>query len=832
MTGGDERPVYSPGMEPTPVMRQYHELKARHPDALLFFQLGDFYETFYDDAETVSRELEIVLTSRDGVPMAGVPVRKAELYVQKLLRRGYKVALGPQLERPAKGKSLLKRAVIRVLTPGTVLEEGALEAGADAFLAALWPEGDQVGMAWAEAASGEFWADEVPLGELPTLAGRISAAEWLLPEGWTSPVPLPGVSTPRPEAEFALEELERRFPGALPGLPLARRAAGALLGYLKVTVGELSHLRPPAPWGEALALDPFTVRSLELLAPLRPEGGATLLSVLDRTRTPMGRRLLRRWVLAPLVRREAIEGRLDAVEALLRSGLPERLSGLSRCGDLPRLLGRAAMGNLSPADLLALARSLEAAAEARGALAELPPPLPEALARISRALELAPADLGTDLRRALADPPPPALGEGPLIRSGYDASLDARRAEAEGGRGEIAALEGEERARTGIPTLKVGYNRVFGYYFEVTRPHLGKVPSDWRRRQSLTGGERFTSDALAARADRLAALEEAIAEREREIFDSLRARVEASLGALRGVGEALAELDALASLAEVARRRGYTRPRFTDGSLRIAEGRHPMVETVTRFVPNDLHLPPGAHLAVVTGPNMAGKSVFLRQTALIALLAQMGSFVPAKEAELPIFDRIYTRVGASDALTGGLSTFMAEMTEAAGILRGATPRSLVILDELGRGTSTHDGMALAWGVARYLAERVGCTTLFATHYRELAHLAEEVPGVVNLHAAAREWKGEVVFLYRILPGVAERSYGVHVAKLAQVPEEVLREAERVLKRADTEPPPPRPEQIPLFPSEPPALQLLREVDPDRLTPLEALDLLYRLKREL
>lgn len=819
-------------MEPTPVMRQYHELKAHHPDALLFFQLGDFYETFYEDAETVSRELEIVLTSRDGVPMAGVPVRKAELYIQKLLRRGYKVALGPQLERPGKGKTLLKRAVVRVLTPGTVLEDGALEAGADVFLAALWPEGDRAGVAWAEAASGEFWADEVPLGELSTLAGRISAAEWLLPEGWTSPGPLPGVSTPRPPGEFAAEELERRFPEALSGLPLARRAAGALLGYLKATVGELPHLRPPAPWGEALALDPFTVRSLELLAPLRPEGGVTLLSVLDRTRTPMGRRLLRRWVLAPLVRREAIEGRLDAVEALLRSGLSERLSVLSRCGDLPRLLGRATMGNLSPTDLLALARSLEAAAEARVALADLPPPLPEALARIARALELAPTDLGADLRRALADPPPPAPGEGPLIRSGYDPALDARRTEAEGVRGEIAALEGEERARTGIPSLKVGYNRVFGYYFEVTRPHLGKVPPDWRRRQSLTGGERFTSDALAAKADRLAALEEAIGEREREIFASLCARVEASLGVLRGVGEALAELDALASLAEVARRRGYSRPRFTGGPLRIAEGRHPMVETVTRFVPNDLHLPPGARLAVVTGPNMAGKSVFLRQTALIALLAQMGSFVPAKEAELPIFDRIYTRVGASDALTGGLSTFMAEMTEAAGILRGATPRSLVILDELGRGTSTHDGMALAWGVARYLAERVGCTTLFATHYRELARLAEEVPGVVNLHAAAREWKGEVVFLYRILPGVAERSYGVHVAKLAQVPEEVLQEAERVLRRADAAVPPPRPEQLPLFSAEPPALQLLREADPDRLTPLEALDLLYRLKREL
>lgn len=825
-----------PSMEQTPVMQQYRELKARHPDAILLFQLGDFYEAFFEDAEVVARELEIVLTSRDGVPMAGVPVRKADLYIQKLLRKGHKVALGPQLERPGKGKALLRREVVRVLTPGTVLEEGALEAGADAFLAALWPEGGSVGVAWTEAASGEFWADEVPLGELGAVVTRIAAAEWLLPAGWASPVALSGVATVRPREEFDGETVQRRFSGALDDLPVARRAAGALLGYLVETVGELPHLRPPVPWGDSLPLDAFTIRSLELLSSLRPEGGVTLLSVLDRTRTPMGRRLLRRWVLAPLVSRPAIERRLDAVEALVQAGLGEGLWTLAQVGDLPRLVGRAVVGSLYPRDLLAVAAGLEAAAEAAQALSSLPAPLPEVLARLTHLLGTAPRGLAEDIRGAIVDPPPPTPDGGGVIRPGYDPVLDSQRVEAEQVRAALAALEGEERVRTGIPSLKVGYNRVFGYYFEVTRTHLAKVPSDWRRRQSLTSGERFTSDRLSVLADRLAAAEEAIAEREREVFASLCERVREEAGPLRAVGEALAELDVLGSLGEVARRRGYVRPHFTGGVLHIAEGRHPMVETVTRFVPNDLHLEEGVNLVVVTGPNMAGKSVFLRQTALIALLAQMGSFVPAKEAALPVFDRIYTRVGASDALTGGLSTFMAEMTEAAEILAGATPESLVILDELGRGTSTHDGMALAWAIARHLAERVGCKTLFATHYRELARLADEARGVVNLHAAAREWKGEVVFLYRVLPGVGERSYGIHVARLAKLPGEVLREAQRVLDEVESAVSLPQVAlgtQLPLFGADDhPVLRELRAVDPDQLAPREALDLLYRLKEAL
>ncbi len=818
------------------MMRQYQDTKARYPDAVLFFQLGDFYETFFEDAELVARELEIALTARDGVPMAGVPVRKAELYVHRLLKKGYKVALCPQVERPGKGKNLLRREVVRVLTPGTVIEEGALEAGQDAFLAALCFEGGRVGLAWAEAASGEFGAEELDQAELSDRLARLAVQEWLLPEGQEVPE-LPGAKTFRPAADFRAEHLWQRFPGALGGASLASRAAGALLAYLQATLGDLPHLRAPVLRSvhDTVVLDAFTQRSLELLAPLRPEGRLTLLGVLDRTKTSMGRRLLRRWVLAPLRDRAAIEARLDAVERLMQEGLGHTLAPLlGRACDLPRLLGRVALGTLSPLDFGALRRTLQAAQAIHAQLAQVHDTLPPKLAELERALAAGPWELAAEIERALVEELPPSLEQGPVIRAGYSPELDSLRAEAGRLREDIALLEGRERQRTGISTLRVGYNRVFGYYFEVTRGQLSKVPAHWRRRQSLTGGERFTSDELAALADRLTSVEQELQEREKALFEALVEKVRRELGRLAQVGEALAELDALRSLAEVAHKQGFTRPRFTDQPcLVLREARHPVVETTVQFVPNDLEMGEGQWLAVVTGPNMAGKSVFLRQVALIALLAQMGSFVPAKEAQLPLFDRIYTRVGASDALTGGISTFMAEMREAADIVAGATEKSLVILDELGRGTSTHDGLALAWAIARYLAERVRCKTLFATHYRELARLAEEVPGVINLHAAVREWKGDLVFLYRIRPGVAERSYGIHVARLAALPQEILDEAERLLRELERSSTPRRPAQaelLPLFaPPVHPVLAELARVDPDRITPLEALELLHKLK---
>lgn len=818
------------------MMRQYQEVKARHPDAVLFFQLGDFYETFFEDAELVARELEITLTARDGVPMAGVPVRKAELYVHRLLKRGFKVALCPQLDRPGKGKNLLRREVVRVLTPGTVVEEGALDSSQDAGLGALVREGERVGLAWVEAASGEFEAEELPWGELPNRLARVSVQEWVLPEGVAWEVDLEGARTFRPPAEFAEHRLWRRFPHALAEAPLAARAAGALLAYLEATLGDLLHLRPPVLRSQdTVVLDGFTQRSLELLAPLRPEGQLTLFSVLDRTKTAMGRRLLRRWVLAPLRDRRAIDARLDVVE-FLQTGpwIADLGEVLGKACDLPRLVGRIGLGGVGPLDLAALRRTLLAAQRIENQLA-VGQALPAKLEEIRAALARGPWELAHHLEQALVEELPPSLDQGPVIREGYSPELDALRVQVAALRGEIAALETEERGRTGIPTLRVGYNRVFGYYFEVSRGQVGKVPATWRRRQSLAGGERFTSDELAGLADRLGAAEEELQLREKQLFQELVGKAQAALGALAQVGQALAELDALRALAEVARRQRYVRPRFSTGTrLFIREARHPVVETAVQFVPNDLEMGERDHLAVVTGPNMAGKSVFLRQVALVALLAQVGSFVPAKEAELPIFDRIYTRVGASDALTGGLSTFMAEMREAADIVAGATAKSLVILDELGRGTSTHDGMALAWAIARYLAERVRCKTLFATHYRELARLAEEVPGVINLHAAVREWKGDLVFLYRIRPGVAGRSYGIHVAKLAALPHHVLEEAERVLEAVEREGWGPQGAQpLPLFEPQPhPVIEELARVDPERITPLEALEVLARLKQKL
>jgi DNA mismatch repair protein MutS len=820
------------------MMRQYRDMKARYPDAILFFQLGDFYETFFEDAELVSRELELTLTSREGMPMAGVPMRRATFYIQKLLKRGHKVALCPQLEPPGKGKRLLRRAVVRVLTPGTVIEEEALDGDRDVLLAALWPEGGKVGVAWAEAASGAFWAEELPAVDLPNLVARLSVAEWLVPEGENLPWPPEGALTPRPASYFQVDALSARFPGALSGAPLAAKAASGLLRYLEEALGDLPHLQPPVLHAEeeTMALDPFTQRSLELVHPLRAEGKHTLFSVLDRTKTSMGRRLLRRWLLAPLRDRARIEARLDSVQLLLESDLWQDLAApLARCHDLPRLLSPLGMGNPTPLHLLSLARTLKAVAEINELLPRLGEPLPEPLGRVKEDLAQAPLELAEKLARALVESPPPGLEEGGVIRDGFDPVLDGLRAKMRRLREEMAQLEAKERERTGIPNLRVGYNRVFGYYFEVTRSQLPRVPRDWQRRQSLTGAERFTSPELSACADQLLSAEEEAIAREAEIFQDLVEAGRRQLFRLSRVGQALAELDLFRALAEVAARRGYTRPRFVGTrTIRIRGGRHPMVEETTTFVPNDLVMEEGVSLALVTGPNMAGKSVFLRQVALIALLAQMGSFVPAKEAELPLFDKIFTRVGASDAVAEGISTFMAEMQEAASILSGATENSLVILDELGRGTSTHDGMALAWAIAKHLVEKVRCKALFATHYRELARLAEEAPGVINLHAAAREWKGEVVFLYRILPGVAEKSYGIQVAKLARLPAEVLAEAARKLLELERRrPAQPKIDALPLFgPEEHPCLEELRRLELEKLSPLEALEFLFRLRRKL
>ncbi len=818
------------------MMRQHQAMKRRHPDAILFFQMGDFYETFHEDAVTAARELDIALTARDGIPMAGVPLRKADLYVQRLLRRGHKVAMCPQVERPGKGKTLLRRRVVRVLTPGTVLEEEALNPDQDTLLAAVFPTGARLGVAWVDAASGRFEAEEVGAEHLADLVTRLAAQEWLLPEHWTPPNELNGTLTRRHDERFDPQTLRDRFPGALPGSDPAASAAAAILSYLEETVGTLPHLRPPSlrDEDEHMLLDSFTQRALELTTPLRAEGRHTVLSVIDRTATPMGRRLLRRRLLGPLRDPHGIALRLDAVEALLAAPNHATFtSHLRRCCDLVRLVGRAGLERLLPPDLVAVQRTLEATEELRRLLDGLPH-RPHALTTLLGRLEDAPLALAKTIAQAVVDDPPRELGTAPAIRRGYDDSLDEALAQVDGLRQSIAELEAAERERTNINNLRVGFNKVMGYYFEVSRTQLAKAPDDWRRRQTLSNGERFTSPALEQLADGLREAQSAARGREQELVEELYTNIRSSSTPLSEVGDALAELDVFLSAAILARERSYRRPSFsTDGQLVIREGRHPVVETTSEFVPNDLSLDPSQRLVVITGPNMAGKSVYLRQVALIVLLAQTGSFVPAKEAVLPVFDRVYTRVGASDAVADGLSTFMAEMHEAASIVSGATERSLVILDELGRGTSTHDGMSLAWSIARFLVRRVRCTTLFATHYRELASLAEEVPGVVNLHATAREWQGKVIFLHRVKPGVAERSYGVHVARLAQLPEEILREAQRLLARLEHGGTPMAPVgiELPLFGSDQhPALARLRGVDTDQLTPIEALQLLSELRR--
>ncbi len=818
------------------MMRQHQAMKRRHPDAILFFQMGDFYETFHEDAVTAARELDIALTARDGIPMAGVPVRKAELYVQRLLRRGHKVAMCPQVERPGKGKKLLRRSVVRVLTPGTVLEEEALHPDQDTLLAAVFPEGARLGVAWVDAASGRFEAEEVGDDRLSDLVTRLAAQEWILPEHWTPPEQLGGTLTRRHDQLFNPQALRDRFPEALLNSSAAASAAAAIIGYLEETVGALPHLRPPSlrDEDEHMLLDTFTQRSLELTAPLRAEGQHTVLSVLDRTTTPMGRRLLRRRLLGPLRDPRGIALRLDAVEALLAE--PHHVAftqELRRSCDLVRLVGRAGLDRLLPPDLNAVQRTLNATEALSQQLRGLPD-CPEVLVGLLGRLEAAPRELPAKIAQAVVDEPPRELGTAPVIRRGYDDTLDAALARADELRQRIADLESAERSRTKIGNLRVGFNKVMGYYFEVSRTQLPKVPDDWRRRQTLTNGERFTSSTLEELADGLLEAQTAARSREQTIVEELYASVRASSAPLSDVGDALAELDVYLSSAILAQERNYKRPSLsTDGQIKIVDGRHPVVETTTDFVPNDLILDASQRLVVITGPNMAGKSVYLRQVALMALLAQIGSFVPAKEAVLPVFDRVYTRVGASDAVADGLSTFMAEMHEAASIVSEATERSLVILDELGRGTSTHDGMSLAWSIARFLVRRVRCMTLFATHYRELAALAEEIPGVVNLRAAAREWEGKVVFLHRLQPGVAERSYGIHVARLAELPEEILREAQRLLARLEHGGTPVAPVgvELSLFGSaEHPVLARLRALDPDRLTPIEALQMISELRR--
>jgi DNA mismatch repair protein MutS len=851
----------------TPLMQQYREIKARYPHTILFFRMGDFYEMFEDDARLGARELGLTLTSRNNggaaeVPLAGVPVKAATEYLRRLVAKGHRVAICEQVEDPKLAKGLVRREVVETITPGTVLTDDWLVQSRNNYLVAV----GHGGIAALDVTTGELVLQAVTPEELESALARYEALEYVVPAGAAPPIPptARGATLTEREAwefdpELAREDLTRTFAlASLDGLGIAAEdgpalgAAGALLRYAReLKPGGLPHLARPTlvRRGDVLPLDEMTRRNLELVEPLRTGAqGATLLEVLDRTLTPMGGRLLRRWILAPLVDPVAINARLDAVDVLVRDGrgrerLREALDGVR---DLERLAGRAALGRATPRELGALRDSILRLPDAAGALG--------GLEGRDRALLLESAadqcdlltDVGEALARALVDRPPAQLADGDAIRPGYDAELDSLKDARDGGKQYIASLQATERQRTGITSLKVGYNRVFGYYIEVTHAHRERVPADYERRQTLTGAERYVTPELKEYEAKVLGAEERIAAREAELVDALRRRVGEAIGRVQATAALLAQLDVWASLADVAERERYVRPEVTaDSTLHLEGSRHPVVERMMpreTFIPNDVQLDDAGRIILLTGPNMAGKSTLLRQVGLCVLLAQIGAYVPCRRASVGVVDRLFTRVGASDNLVRGQSTFMVEMSETSAILHGASARSLVLLDEIGRGTSTYDGVAIAWAVTECLHNAVGCKTIFATHYHELTQLTEELAHARNFNVAVREVGDEIVFLHRLEPGGADRSYGIHVGRLAGLPAPVVARAWEVLKLLEAghhvarqrAPLPPDAAQLPLFGAATPhpLLTELDGLDLDRLSPIEALNRLAAWKKQL
>ena len=895
----------------TPLMRQYAAVKKEHPTALLFFRLGDFYELFFEDAIVASKELQITLTSRNkekgiAVPMCGVPYHAAEGYIGKLIRRGFKVAICEQMEDPRLAKKLVRREVTRVVTPGTAADS-SLGSEENNFLAALAHVDDRVGFAALDLSTGEFRATEFAGGsamrrvheELEQLRPKellyASAAPLFEQEGgrarkgmWgqAGSVPGPGAEAANPAlprkdsampsatwAETPLDDwifapdhaiplLENHFGVlslegfGLAGRPAAASAAGAILHYVRSTQrGSLRHV-DRIGWYErqnCLVLDAVTVRNLELLEPLfaGTDAGVTLFRSIDAAVTPMGKRLLRAWLLRPSLDLKEINARLDAVEAAVkdivaREELRRALDGVL---DMERLLSRVTLEAANARDVLALAASLAKIPAIKKAVGQLPA---ERLRNLHAGLDEL-QDLRELIEKTIVPEPPLTFADGGVIAAGVDPDLDELRELSRNSKQVLAQIEQRERGRTGISSLKVKFNSIFGYYIEVSKPNLHLVPRDYERKQTLVNAERFTTPELKEYEAKILDAQEKIVEIERRIFTELRTAIAAEAKRIRQTALALAEVDVLGSMAHTAALRNYCRPRLVEseaGELEIVEGRHPVIEQqemaggTERFVPNDLYLNSSSHtILLLTGPNMGGKSTYLRQTALIVILAQMGSFVPARSARLSIVDRVFTRIGASDNLARGRSTFMVEMTETAAILHTATPRSLILLDEVGRGTATYDGLSIAWAAVEYLHARVRAKTLFATHYFELTELAEQLPGVKNYHVSVKETGGGIVFLRKVEPGAADRSYGIEVAKLAGLPNEVVTRAREVLtqhefaeQQATAHLSPggtPPPAQLTIFtPISQPVLEKLREVDLNRLTPLEALNLLAELKRQI
>ena len=869
----------------TPMLKQYRELKARYPDAILLFRLGDFYEMFEEDAKTASRELELVLTSRRfsktvKLPMCGIPHHQLTTYVAKLIEKGHKVAIAEQMEDPSKVRRLVKREVVRVITPGTVIEEGLLPEKEENFLVAIAPGEEGYGLAAVELSTGEFSTTQV---EGPDARERLlEELECLRPSEYVLPPSLAQDEkfiarlleirkariSPEDEAAFSLhaarECLLKHFKVAsleaygCDNLPLAVCAAGAALHYLKENqVSDLGQLRRLRTYSLAsyMTLDAVTSRNLELLRTIREgETKGSLFWVLDHTVTAMGARLLRRWITRPLLEVEVIKKRLDAVENLvndhfLRGDLRRLLDGLH---DVERLVGRIGFGSANARDLVALRRALERIPAIKEVLNRTTASRFQELNKILDPLQ----DVASLIRDALVDSPPVLVKEGGLIRSGYHPELDRLRQKIAENRAWLAKYEARERERTGIKNLRVRYNEVFGFFIEVTKSNLHLVPPDYERKATITHAERFITPELKAKETEILAAEDRAKELEYELFVRLRQEVASHTDRLQQAGQVLAELDALCSLAEAAARYGYVKPTVDESSLiRIKEGRHPVVERMMPegepFVPNDALLDgEDNRLLVITGPNMSGKSVFVRQIALITLMAQMGSFVPAREAHIGIVDRIFTRIGATDEIARGRSTFLVEMSETAHILHHATSRSLVVLDEVGRGTSTYDGMSLAWAVAEYIHDEIKARTLFATHYHELTELEGHLSGVRNYNLAVAERGGQVIFLRRVVPGGASKSYGVQVARLAGLPDKVIRRAMEVLEEVEnrgagrevkalrevTPPWPQKPPERLLLPVDDGIVwEVVRKIygaDIANLTPVQALVLLNALQQKL
>jgi DNA mismatch repair protein MutS len=867
--------------ETTPLMQQYQQIKSRHANAILMFRMGDFYEMFYEDAEVASRELGLTLTSRNNggaaeVPLAGVPVKAVTEYLRRLVQKGYRVAICEQVEDPRQAKGIVRREVVETVTPGAAFSDDLLEGQRSNYLCAIRAVDSTLGIAAVDVSTGAFRMVIGDLRDAPSLVARLGPREVLIARGESlangTPIPTDGVLlTEREPWEFeehvGREELARQFGlHSVEGFGLDRAhaaaigTAGAVIRYLReLQPGGVPHLMRPSieVTGDVMPLDEMTRRNLELVESMRggaDERAGTLIGVLDRTSTPMGSRLLREWLLAPLLSVPRIELRLDAVAALVDHPIPrlEVVGLLEGMRDIERLAGKTAAGRVNPRELRHLGHSLSRLSA-----------LHDVTAGVGRDGLLGMLlegwdscdDIAADIVAQLVERPPAALGDDDAFQGGVDSELDALRTLRDGGKDAIAGIQTSERERTGITSLKVGYNRVFGYFIEVTNANRHLIPPDYQRRQTLTGGERYVTPALKEYEEKVLGATERIEQRERELFERLRQRVSSAIARLQAAAARVATLDVLVSFAQVAETESYVRPAVGDGfELEIIRGRHPVVERMMprdRFIPNDLTLTNAARMIILTGPNMAGKSTVLRQVGLIVLMAQAGSFVPAARATIGVVDRLFTRVGASDNLVRGQSTFMVEMSETSAILHQASPKSLVLLDEIGRGTSTYDGVSIAWAVSEHLHDVAGCKTVFATHYHELTQLSRELVAARNFNVAVRESGDDVVFLHRLQPGGADRSYGIEVGRLAGLPASVITRARAVLRllegegeqlvvgltRGGTTGTPDdstrsvdRAAQLGLFAETHPVVERLRSIDTNQMTPLDALKTLDDLSR--